>query len=191
MTVLQPSPLLIRATAIGLALSVMVLPVWDGLRSGSVLGIAIGVVLAMVAALVFLRGNLRTRWGTIAAGGALILLYSSVSGGMTILERSRLVNRLPDCDGGTSTETFERTEGPHLKNGTPCVQASEKREAFRKRHPTGELLDGFRQIMLRYPGDLVRLMIGPMIALFFIASSGILFAKAMGPLLTAQREQRP
>jgi hypothetical protein len=170
---------------------VVTLPAWDGMHSGRMIGVILGLVLAVAGAVVFITSGLRGRWATIGAAGAFIVLYSSISGSIMIMERSRLVSRLPDCEAGGSTasaaELAEKAEGPHLKDGTPCVQHSENRTEFRRRYPTGELLDGFRQMFLRYPGDLVRIMMVPMVALFLIATAGILFAKAMGPLLMAQR----
>jgi hypothetical protein len=168
-------------TAIGLfAVGMLVMPLWDSVQHPAYL------VVGAVGTAAFVAASLRAgdwRWAVVILGVCFTVLYSGVSSGTLLLERSRTADKLPSCETGllppgVSAAPALPMEGPHLKTGEPCVQKDENRDDHRQWVSGGDFQDGFKQVIVRFPGDELRLILGPTIALFLMAFGGVLLAKA-------------
>ncbi len=185
--------LLIRIAAVSVGLGVAVLPWWDAvaaMRSGGsgTAPLLVGALLCVNLSFVFLRGTWGRRWLTLAAAAVVFLLHSAISMGSTMLERSRIADTWPTCETGHAPAGVQAVvppdthiDGPRLRTGEPCAPASEERELHRRQWPGGDLGDGFRQVIGRFPGDLKRMLLPPMIATFLLALAGVLLAKDGAP----------
>lgn len=201
------------AVAALLGAAVAVLPIFDALGSHAVASAFSGALggasapapvgaflyagLGVVVAIAFARAWRRVDGPAsviLAAAVVFTLGYAVYTAHGAALSRSRQVDDFNYCEWpGSSPRSRDvwvsdikskpRFDGPHLPNGDPCVKSDEHRDIHVQQHPEGSFADGMAQMWIRFSGDRIRHIVGPV---------GVLVALliVLGWMVRSRRQER-
>lgn len=189
-----------RMAAVTLAVSLVMLPLWDVVEAYNGLVALVGTGLSRHSSAPFpVRILLLPIGGVVAAvlahdqsiSGSNVVLkvaclgvlgYAAMTAWSTAHTRSHAIDSWNLCERpGESALGFDtyvsttsspaRFDGPSLANGDPCVHEHEQRDVHVRESPDGSLLDGLAQIWNRFPKDRRRIVYGSALAFALLGVS--------------------